>query len=55
VFLKYILGNPAVTCVIPGTEKVEYLQLNLGAARGRLPDAALRKRIEQDFDAVAVP
>jgi aryl-alcohol dehydrogenase-like predicted oxidoreductase len=50
VFLKYILGNPVVTCVIPGTEKVEYLQLNLGAARGRLPDAAMRKRIEQDFD-----
>ncbi len=52
VFLKYIVSHPAVTCVIPGTEKVEYLRLNLGAARGRLPDAALRKRIEQDFDAL---
>ena len=51
-FLKYILGHPAVTCVIPGTEKVEYLRLNLGAAQGRLPDAALRKRIEQEFDAL---
>lgn len=53
VFLKYIIGNPGVTCVIPGTEKVEYLKLNLGAARGRLPDAAMRRRIEQDFDALS--
>lgn len=52
VFLKYIVSNPAVTCVIPGTEKVEYLKLNLGAARGRLPDEALRKRIAADFDAL---
>ncbi|HVZ47723.1 MAG TPA: aldo/keto reductase [Gemmatimonadaceae bacterium] len=52
VFLKYIVGHPAVTCVIPGTEKVEYLKLNLGAARGVLPDAALRRRMEADFDAL---
>jgi len=52
VFLKYIVGNPAVTCVIPGTETVEHLTDNLGAALGRLPDAALRKRIEHDFDAL---
>ncbi|MDA1081754.1 MAG: aldo/keto reductase [Gemmatimonadetes bacterium] len=52
VFLKYVVSHPAVTAAIPGTEKVEYLKLNLGVARGRLPDAALRKRIEQDFDAL---
>lgn len=52
VFLKYILGNVAVTCVIPGTETVEHLTDNLGAALGRLPDAAMRKRIEADFDAL---
>ena len=52
VFLKYILGNGAVTCVIPGTETVEHLMDNLGAGLGRLPDAALRKRIETDFDAL---
>jgi len=54
VFLKYILGNPAITAVIPGTEKVEYLTENIGAGMGRLPDAAMRKRIEQDFDAIAM-
>ncbi len=45
-FLKYILSHPAVTCVVPGTAKVEYLLDNMGAARGRLPDAALRRRME---------
>jgi aryl-alcohol dehydrogenase-like predicted oxidoreductase len=52
VFLKYIVSHPAVTTAIPGTETVNYLTLNLGAARGRLPDAAMRKRIETDFDAL---
>ncbi|MCX5755583.1 MAG: aldo/keto reductase [Gemmatimonadetes bacterium] len=52
VFLKYIVSNVAVTCVIPGTETVEHLTDNLGAALGRLPDSAMRKRIEADFDAL---
>jgi aryl-alcohol dehydrogenase-like predicted oxidoreductase len=50
--LKYIVGNPAVTTVIPGTDKVQYVVDNLGAARGRLPDTAMRKRIEAYFDAL---
>jgi aryl-alcohol dehydrogenase-like predicted oxidoreductase len=41
-----------VTTVIPGTEKVEFLTDNMGAARGRLPDAAMRRRIESYFDAL---
>jgi aryl-alcohol dehydrogenase-like predicted oxidoreductase len=52
IFLKYIVSHPSVTAAIPGTAKVEYLVDNLGAARGRLPDAAMRKRIEEYFDAV---
>ncbi|HLA91054.1 MAG TPA: aldo/keto reductase [Gemmatimonadaceae bacterium] len=52
LFLKYIVGHPAVTCVIPGTEKVEFVVDNLGAARGRLPDVAMRKQIETYFDAL---
>lgn len=51
-FLKYLVSNPNVTCVIPGTEKVEYVVDNLGAARGRLPDPAMRTRMEQYFDAL---
>jgi aryl-alcohol dehydrogenase-like predicted oxidoreductase len=52
VFLKYNLGHPAVTAVIPGTTSVRNLEDNLGAARGRMPDAAMRRRIEQLYDSV---
>ncbi len=44
-FLKYLLADPAVNAVIPGTDKVEYMLDNLNAGRGRLPDAAMRKRM----------
>lgn len=44
-FLKYILSNPAVTCVIPGTDKPEYMLDNLNAGRGLLPDTAQRNRM----------
>ena len=43
VFLKFLLSHPAVTAVIPGSDKPEYMTDNLNAGRGRLPDAALRK------------
>ncbi len=52
VFLKYVLGNPAVTCPIPGMAKAAYVEDNLGAARGKLPDAAQRKQMEMFIDAV---
>jgi aryl-alcohol dehydrogenase-like predicted oxidoreductase len=51
-FLKYIVSHPAVTCAVPGMARVEYVVDNLGAARGRLPDAAMRKRMEQFIDGV---
>ena len=44
-FLKYILGSEAVTCVLPGTDKPEYMVDNLDAGRTRLPDAATRKKM----------
>jgi aryl-alcohol dehydrogenase-like predicted oxidoreductase len=44
-FLKWILGHPAVTCVIPGTRRTEHLKDNVQAGMGRLPDAALRRRM----------
>jgi aryl-alcohol dehydrogenase-like predicted oxidoreductase len=50
VFLKYVVGHPAVTCAIPGTTKAANLTDNIGAARGRLPDAALRKQMEEYWD-----
>jgi aryl-alcohol dehydrogenase-like predicted oxidoreductase len=51
-FLKYVLSHPAVTCAIPGMTKIANLDDNLGAARGRLPDAAMRKRMEEFWDAL---
>jgi len=53
IFLKYLASHPSVTCVIPGTEKVEFLVDNMKASHGRLPDAALRKRIEEFYAGLA--
>lgn len=50
VFLKYVVSHPAATCVIPGSTKARHLEDNLRAARGRLPDADMRRRIEQYWD-----
>jgi aryl-alcohol dehydrogenase-like predicted oxidoreductase len=51
-FLKYIVSHPAVTCAVPGMARPEYVVDNVGAARGRLPDAATRKRMEQFIEGV---
>jgi len=51
-FLKWILSHPAVTCVIPGTRRVAHLEDNLGAGRGRLPDAGERKRMAAHLGAL---
>jgi diketogulonate reductase-like aldo/keto reductase len=50
--LKFILGHPAVTCVIPATTQVPHVRENLAAARGPLPDAALRRRIAAHLQAL---
>jgi aryl-alcohol dehydrogenase-like predicted oxidoreductase len=50
-FLKYLLANEAVTCVIPGSDKPEYMADNLNAGRGRLPDAAMRKKMVEFVNA----
>lgn len=52
LFLKFILSHPAVTAVIPGTDKPEYILDNLQAGRGPLPDASMRRRIAQYWDAL---
>jgi aryl-alcohol dehydrogenase-like predicted oxidoreductase len=53
VFLKYVVSHPAVTAAIPGTTQRKNMEDNQGAGRGRLPDAAMRRRIEQFWDSVA--
>jgi len=49
-FLKYLISHPAVTSPIPATSKPAHLADNLGAAFGRLPDAATRRRMEEFYD-----
>ena len=52
IFLKYIVSHSAVTCAIPGTRRVPHLVDNIQAAQGRLPDAAMRRRMEQFIESV---
>lgn len=47
--LKFILGQPAVTCVIPGTRNPRYLAENLAAGSGPVPDAQTCERIARLF------
>ncbi len=51
-FLKYIVSHPAVTCAIPATSNPDHMRENMGACRGRLPDQATRRRMEEFFDSL---
>jgi aryl-alcohol dehydrogenase-like predicted oxidoreductase len=44
-FLKFAASHPAITVVTPSTSSAEHMLDDMGAARGRLPDAAERKRM----------
>jgi aryl-alcohol dehydrogenase-like predicted oxidoreductase len=44
-FLKYLLGDPRVTAVIPGTGDPRHMTDNAGAMRGPLPDPDQRRRM----------
>ncbi len=51
-FLKYVVSHPAVTVVTPATTQVKNMLDNLGGGTGRLPDAAMRKRMTDFIDAL---
>ena len=44
-FLKFLLGNPHVTAVIPGTGNAEHMKDNLNAGRGRMPNEQERQKM----------
>ena len=46
-FLKFVASHPAVTAITPSTSQPSNMADNMGAAVGRLPDAAMRKRMIQ--------
>lgn len=48
-FLKWILGNEAVTCIIPATSKPKHMIDNIGAGLGAMPDNAMRTRMTADI------
>lgn len=54
-FLKYVVSHPAVTVAIPGTTKPHHARDNMGAAMGELPDASMRRRMEEFYDALPEP
>ena len=45
LILKFVVSHPAVTCAIPATTSVAHVRENVGAAYGRLPDDAMRRRM----------
>ncbi|OGA82983.1 MAG: aldo/keto reductase, partial [Betaproteobacteria bacterium RIFCSPLOWO2_12_FULL_66_14] len=49
-FLKFLLAHPAVTTVIPGTDRPEFAIDNLNAGRGRIPDARMRETMIRYWD-----
>lgn len=52
VALKWLVGHPAITAVIPGTDRPQYMTDNLKAGMGRLPDAAMRKRMAAHIESL---
>jgi diketogulonate reductase-like aldo/keto reductase len=51
-FLKFILGHPAVTCIIPATSKSHHMEDNMGAGFGRVPDAGQREEMLRVFQSL---
>ncbi|MCB1704261.1 MAG: aldo/keto reductase [Halioglobus sp.] len=51
-FLKYILGHPAVTCIIPATAVPRHMADNMRANFGRVPDSAQREEMLRIFKAL---
>jgi diketogulonate reductase-like aldo/keto reductase len=50
--LKFVISHPAVTCVIPATRRVDHMEENMAAMRGRMPDARIRARMTRYVETV---
>lgn len=51
-FLKFVIAHPAVTVATPATSRARHMIDNMGAAHGRLPDDALRRRMIRHIESL---
>ncbi|MGK6355709.1 aldo/keto reductase [Sphingomonas sp. DT-207] len=51
-FLKWVLGHPAVTCVLCATSVPAHAEENVAALRGEIPDADMRRRMARYVEAL---
>jgi aryl-alcohol dehydrogenase-like predicted oxidoreductase len=51
-FIKFVAAHPAVTVVTPATSRATNMADNMGAATGRLPDEAQRRRMIELVDSL---
>ena len=51
-FLKFLLGHPAVTCLIPATSKPHHMRDNMGANFGAVPDETQRREMLRLYEAL---
>ena len=51
-FLKFVVSHPAITATTPATSQAKNMADNIGGGLGRLPDAAMRKRMADYVDAL---
>ena len=49
-YLKFILGHPAVTSIIPATASVSHMADNMMANYGRVPDSMQRAEMLRLFE-----
>ena len=51
-FIKWVMGDQRVTCVLTATSNPAHAAENVGALRGPLPDAAMRRRMVQHMETI---
>jgi diketogulonate reductase-like aldo/keto reductase len=48
-FLKYLVSNKNITCVIPATRRMDHVRENMEAGRGEMVDEKMRNKMKEYF------
>lgn len=48
-FLKFIISHPAVTVTIPATSRIDHMNENMGALKGKLPNKLMRVKMQEYY------